>query len=140
MEPRDGLAVCPRCGRRDDGAAIAALFVVAGASGSGKTTVFAPLARLLAGRCVTFDADVLMDAAGEFSAGQPIQWPAFRAAWLAVAHGVAQCGLATVLLGPFIAPRLDELPPGRVDTSRGTPQDAAAAVAAWVTGELTGSG
>ena len=183
MEPHDGLAVCPGCGRREDGAAIAPLFVVTGASGSGKTTVYAPLARLLAGRCVTFDADLLMDAAGELSGDRPIRWPAFRAAWLAAAHGVAQSGLATVLLGPFIPSQLDELParrwvgpvrflvldrpddlrrermqarpgwrsrditeqtefgrwsrvhiPERVDTP---PQDAATAVAAWVTGQLT---
>jgi hypothetical protein len=112
MEPRHGRAVCPECGREDD-AAVGPLFVVTGASGSGKTTVLAPLARRLQGRCVTFDADLLMDAAGALSAGQPVNWPAFRDVWLAVAHGVAQSGLPTVLLGPFIPGHLQDLPARR---------------------------
>jgi predicted ABC-type ATPase len=170
----------------DDAAALRPLFIVTGASGSGKTTVFAPLARRLQGRCVAFDADLLLDAAGALSGSQPVSWPAFRAAWLAVAHGVAQSGLPTVLLGPFIPAHLDELPArrwiadihfivldcpdelrrarirarppwrsrdideqtgfgqwlrrniaDRVDTSSGTPEEAAAAVAAWIERHLT---
>ncbi len=185
MEPRDGQAVCPACGRADGAAARGPLFVVTGASGSGKTAVLAPLARRLRGRCVVFDADLLLDAAGALSGDRPIDWPAFRAAWLAVAHGAAQSGLPAVLLGPFIPAHLDALParrwtgpirflvldcpdelrrdrinarprwrardldeqvefgrwlrrniPDRVDTSRGAPDDTAAAVAAWVTAHL----
>jgi hypothetical protein len=186
MEPRDGHAACPKCGRMDDAAALRPLFIVTGASGSGKTTVFAPLARRLRGRCVTFDADLLMDAAGALSGSQPVNWPAFRAAWLAVAHGVAQSGLPAVLLGPFIPAHFDELAArrwigdihfivmdcpdelrrarlsarprwrrrdldeqvefgqwlrrhiaDRVDTSTGTPEEAAAAVAAWIEAHLS---
>jgi primosomal protein N' len=59
MVPRNGHAICPECGHVDDAAALAPLFIVTGASGSGKTAVFAPLARRLQGRCVTFDADQL---------------------------------------------------------------------------------
>ncbi|WP_433181716.1 AAA family ATPase [Actinoallomurus sp. CA-150999] len=113
MEPRNGHAVCPECGRADDVAAPGPLFVVTGASGSGKTAVLAGLARRLQGRCVTFDADLLMDAAGALSGSRPIDWPAFRDAWLAVAHGVAQSGMPTVLLGPFIPTHLQELPARR---------------------------
>jgi hypothetical protein len=125
-------------------------------------------------------------AAGALSGGQPINWPAFGAAWLAVAHGVAQSGLPTVLLGPFVPGNLDELPArrwiadihfivldcpdelrrarirarppwrshdieeqvefgqwlrrnitDRVDTSSGTPEGAAAAVADWIELRLT---
>jgi predicted ABC-type ATPase len=188
MEPRNGLAVCPKCGRADDAAALRPLFVVTGASGSGKTAVLAPLARRLAGRCVTFDADLLIDAASALSGGQPVNWPAFRDAWLAVAHGAAQSGMPTVLLGPFIPGHLEELPSrrwiagihfivldcpdelrrarlsarppwrsrdieeqiafgrwlrhnitDRIDTSSGTPEDAAAAIAAWIGRQLTGT-
>jgi hypothetical protein len=109
IEPRHGYAVCPGCGRAHDAAALGPLFVVTGASGSGKTAVFAPLARRLRGRCVTFDGDLLMDAAGALSNGQPINWPAFRDAWLAVAHGVAQSGMPAVLLAPFIPDHLQGL-------------------------------
>ena len=104
MQPRSGAAWCPECGRRDHDAAIEPLFVVTGASGSGKTAIFAPLARALAGRCVTFDVDWLLDAAGALSGGRPIAWPAFWEAWLAVAHGVAQSGKPTVLLGSLMPP------------------------------------
>jgi hypothetical protein len=113
MEPKDGRAVCPECGRADDAAALGPLFIVTGASGSGKTAVLAPLARRLAGRCVTFGADLLLDAAGALSGDRPVNWPAFRHAWLAVARGVAQSGMPTVLLGPFIPRHLPELPARR---------------------------
>lgn len=181
MEPRDGRAACPNCGRAGAAATLRPLFVVTGASGSGKTAVLAPLARRLAGRCLTFDADLLMDAATALSGGQPVDWPAFRGAWLAIAHGAAQSGLPTVLLGPFIPGHLAELPArrwiadirfivldcpdelrrsrisarppwrsrdlgeqvefgqwlrrniaDRIDTSQGTPDDAAAAITAWI--------
>lgn len=181
MQPADGLAVCPECDRADEAAALRPLFVVTGASGSGKTAVLAPLARRLRGRCVTFDVDLLMDSAGALSGGRPIDWAAFRDAWLAIAHGVAQSGMPTVLLGPFIPDHLRDLPArrwisdihfialdcpdevrrarisarppwrsrdideqvefgrwlrrslaDRVDTSSGTPQDTAAAIAAWI--------
>lgn len=106
LEPRGGSTVCPVCGRPGADATVADLFIVTGASGSGKTTVLAPLAARLRGRCVTFDADLLMDAAGAFSAGRPINWAAFHEAWLAIAHGAAQSGLPVVLLGPFIPEHL----------------------------------
>jgi hypothetical protein len=185
MEPQDGFTVCPECGRLD-AAVVMPLFVVTGASGSGKTAVFAPLARLLRGQCIPFDVDWLLDPAGELSGDQPIRWPAFRDAWLAVAHGVAQSGMPTVLLGPLIPQHLDGLPArrwvqdvhfllldcpddlrreriqarpswrsrdieeqagfgrwlrrniaNRVDTSYGTPEDSAGAIAAWVARHMT---
>ena len=106
-------AECPACGSRYDGAARASLFVVTGASGSGKTTIAAPLAAALAADCVTFDADLLLDAAGALSRGEAIDWPAFHAALLAVAHGIAQSGRATVLLAPVGPDTLETLPARR---------------------------
>jgi len=186
MEPEDGGAVCPACGRRDEWARLQPLFLVTGASGAGKTAVFGPLARLLAGRCAVFDVDWLLDAAGALSGADSVRdlpWPGFDQAWLAVAHGVAQAGMATVLLGPLTVDRLErnpgrkwvgpifsllldcpddvrrrrieERPPWRtrevaeqtafaawlrnqvstrVDTSAGSPEEAARAVADWVRG------
>ena len=110
MEP-DGEcgARCPVCGEVES-ATIAPLFVVTGASGSGKTTLFPLVARRLAGRAVTFDLDYLLDAAGELSRGEPIDWSSFRSAWLSIAHAVAQSGMPTVLLGPLIPEHLEALP------------------------------
>jgi adenylylsulfate kinase-like enzyme len=85
------------------------LFVVTGASGSGKTTIFGPLARLLAGRCIVFDVDWLLDASSTLAGGAAlteIPWAGFDQAWLAVAHGVAQSGLPTVLLGTITPDRV----------------------------------
>ena len=110
MEPDGGRAICPRCGRRDETAVLRPLFVVTGASGSGKTTVFGPLARLLAGKCIVFDVDWLLDASSVLAGGATvteIPWAGFDQAWLAVAHGVAQSGLATVLLGSVTPERVE---------------------------------
>jgi hypothetical protein len=113
MQPRAGAAWCPECGGVDPAAAIEPLFVVTGASGSGKTALFGPLARLLAGQCVTFDVDWLIDPATVLAAGGPLDWSALRDAWLAVAHGVAQAGMPTVLLGPLIPEHLGRRPSRR---------------------------
>jgi predicted kinase len=109
MEPIGQGAQCPSCGSRVGGVARAPLFVVTGASGSGKTAILAPLASALAAECVTFDADGLLDAAGALSHGQPIDWAAFHAALLAFAHGVAQSGRPTVLLAPLGPGTLESL-------------------------------
>jgi hypothetical protein len=113
MEPIGQGAQCPSCGSRVGGVARASLFVVTGASGSGKTAILAPLASALAAECVTFDADLFLDAAGALSHGQPIDWAAFHAALLAFAHGAAQSGRPTVLLAPLGPGTLESLPARR---------------------------
>jgi RNA polymerase subunit RPABC4/transcription elongation factor Spt4 len=110
MVPEDGVARCPVCGSTDQTAATRPLFVVTGASASGKTTIFPELLRCLAGRCLVFDVDWLIDPLGRAAKDGEIDWAAFRDAWLYVAHGVAQNGLPTLLLGPFIPEHLEGLP------------------------------
>jgi chloramphenicol 3-O-phosphotransferase len=113
MEPFETFARCPQCGSLDDVGPQLPLFVVTGASGSGKTAIAVPLARLLTDSCVTFDVDLLLDSAGAIAEGRPIQWSAFRDAWVAVTHGAAQSGRPTVLLGPLIPEHLQDLPARR---------------------------
>ena len=100
--PNGDHASCPT-GHYNEPARRLPLFVVTGASGSGKSAVFPFLAAELQEYAV-FDADLLIDPFGLACAPDPINWTAFRDAWLAVAHSVAQSGRATVLLSPFIAP------------------------------------
>jgi len=188
LEPDDARSArCPACASRFDGAARAPLVVVTGASGSGKTAIFAPLATALAEVCLTFDADLLLDAAGALSGGRPMDWSAFHAALLAVAHGGAQSGRATTLLAPLKPGVLESLPARRwigdisyllldcpddlrrerlvarppwrlrdieeqvsfgrwlrgniadsIDTSRGSPEEAAGTAAGWVRDRLAG--
>ena len=108
MKPANGDAVCPRC-HRSDPAPREPFLIVTGASGSGKTAVFAPLARQLAGEAAVFDIDSLIDPFAIQADNAPLNWGAIRAAWLSVAAGVAHSGLPTVLLGPLAPFHFEEL-------------------------------
>ncbi|WP_432825216.1 hypothetical protein [Dactylosporangium sp. CA-092794] len=108
MAPSGDQAVCPVCGAAEPARRLP-LFVVTGASGSGKTAVFPHLVAALPD-CLVFDADWLIgpfERACEFG---EVDWPALRDAWLSVAHGAAQSGRHTVLLGPYTPEQLDDLP------------------------------
>jgi hypothetical protein len=105
MQPQQHLAVCPACGATERAQRLP-LFVVTGASGSGKTTVLPHLVAALP-ECVVFDVDWLIDSFE--MASESVSWGALRDAWLAVAHGIAQGGRYTVLLGPFMPDQLEPL-------------------------------
>lgn len=110
MIPDERGAVCPVCGHVDTVVARQPVFVVVGASGAGKSTILPHLLAELTGVAVVFDGDWLIDPLGGERGIAGVDWAAFRDVWLHVAHGVAQNGLPTVLLGPFIPEHLDELP------------------------------
>ena len=105
-----GAARCPACDHVDPTIAIRPLFVVTGASGSGKTTIFPELLSRMAGWCAVFDVDWLIDPLARAAKDGEIDWTAFADTWLHVAHGVAQNGPPTLLLAPFIPENLDVLP------------------------------
>jgi hypothetical protein len=111
MRPRGNVAECPSCGVGEPALRLP-LFVVTGASGSGKTSVYPHLAAALRDS-VVFDVDWLIDSFAQARQPAPVNWPAFRDAWLAVAHGVAQGGRHTVLLGPFMPDQLTSVPARR---------------------------
>jgi hypothetical protein len=106
MRPQSDLAQCPACGSTERALRLP-LFVVTGASGSGKTTVHPYVVAALPD-CVVFDVDWLIDPFE--AASRPINWAALRDAWVSVAHGVAQGGRHTVLLGSFMPEQLLNAP------------------------------
>ena len=68
---------CPRCGIPQPVPDLP-LFVVTGASGTGKTTITGPLRRALPG-CDVFDADIILQVAA-------LGWDNWRNTWLRLAH------------------------------------------------------
>lgn len=108
MVPDGRRAECPGCGQHER-AERHPVFVVTGASGSGKTTLLPHLIVALAGSCIVFDVDWLIDPFARQPGNDELHWPSLRDAWLHVAHGVAQNGLPTLLLGPFIPEHLEDL-------------------------------
>ncbi|MGI5242714.1 hypothetical protein [Dactylosporangium sp. CA-139066] len=108
MSPAGDLAVCPDCGATEPARRLP-LFVVTGASASGKTAVFPHLVAALP-TCLVFDVDWLIGPFERACEYGEVDWPALRDAWLTVAHGAAQSARPTVLLGPFTEPQLADLP------------------------------
>lgn len=83
--------------------------MLSGASGAGKSTVVPFLIERLAGTCIVFDADWLIDPLRGAGSGDDIDWEAFRDVWLHVTAGVVQNGLAALLVGPFIPEHVEHL-------------------------------
>ncbi len=90
---------CTECGQTTP-ANILPLFVVTGASGSGKTTVI-PELRCRLPECVVFDKDLLWGrAAGEH----------FTNNWLRIAYSIAQGGRHTIICGTIMPWDIDACP------------------------------
>jgi hypothetical protein len=93
--------MCLRCGVVQRIPALP-LFIVTGASGTGKSTITGPLCRRLPD-CEVFDADVILHMAA-------LGWDNWRSTWLQLAHAIALNGRATVLLGSLLPAQLEQLP------------------------------
>ena len=100
-DPRAHWLRCPRCGAGSWLPALP-LFVVTGASGTGKSTITGPLRALLPG-CLVAETDVILHVAA-------LGWDTWRNTWLQLAHAVALGGQATVLTGSFAPGQLERLP------------------------------
>jgi ribosomal protein S27AE/predicted kinase len=92
---------CPRCGMESWLPALP-LFVVTGASGTGKTTITGPLRTLLPG-CLIFETDVILHVAA-------LGWATWRNTWLQLAHAAALGGQVAVLTGSLTPDQLEHLP------------------------------
>jgi predicted kinase/ribosomal protein S27AE len=93
-----------RCSRCRAGSWLPALplFVVTGASGTGKSTITGPLRTLLPG-CLVAETDVILHVAA-------LGWDTWRNTWLQLAHAAALGGQTTVLTGSLTADQLERLP------------------------------
>lgn len=90
------------------------LLVLSGASGAGKSAIVPLLIERLAGACVVFDVDSLIDPLSSASPDGNVEWNAFRETWLHIAAGLGQNRLPTVLAGPFIPEHFGDLPGRRL--------------------------
>jgi len=92
---------CPRCGTESWLPALP-LFVVTGASGTGKSTITGPLRTLIPG-CLVAETDVILHVAA-------LGWDIWRNTWLQLTHAAALGGQATVLTGSLTPDQLERLP------------------------------
>jgi hypothetical protein len=104
-DPRAHRLRCRCCGAESPLPALP-LFVVTGASGTGKTTITEPLRPLLPG-CLVFETDVILHVAA-------LGWDTWRNTWLQLAHAGALGGQATVLTGSLTPDQLERLPGRRL--------------------------
>jgi gluconate kinase len=94
------LLRCPRCGQQPRLPGLP-LFVVTGASGTGKTTIVEPLRRRLPD-CEVFETDLILHVAA-------LGWDTWRSTWLQLAHAIALNGRASVLCGSLLPEHLEGL-------------------------------
>jgi hypothetical protein len=96
---------CPRCGAGQRIPALP-LFLVTGASGSGKTTIIGQLRSRLP-ECDVFEVDATLQVAA-------LGWEVWRNTWLRVVHEVARNGRVSVLCGSLQPDQLEDLPARRL--------------------------
>lgn len=92
---------CPRCGDTRPLPSLP-LFVVTGASGTGKSAIVDGLRRHLP-HCEVFETDLILQVA-------ELGWDQWRDTWLLLAHGIALNGRATVLCGSLQPEQVEPLP------------------------------
>ena len=100
-DPAAPILRCTSCGAVTEVPSLP-MFVVTGPSGAGKTTVTAPLRRLLP-ECVVFEGDLVLQVAA-------LGWDVCRDTWLRIAHGIALNGKPTVRCTSLIPSHLESLP------------------------------
>jgi len=103
------VAVCPHCGHRHPFLQLP-LFVITGASGSGKSTVALDLVPILRGEAVVLEADILWGP--EFAAPED-DYRRWREIWVRLATNIGQAGRPVVLAGTFLPDQLEALPERR---------------------------
>jgi adenylate kinase len=98
-------AVCPHCGYHHPFLRLP-LFVITGASGTGKTTMGLALVPQLRGEVVVMESDILWRP--EFATSED-DYRSYRDLWLRVAKNIGQSGLPVVLVGTSIPQQFESL-------------------------------
>lgn len=96
-------AVCPYCGHAHPFLRLP-LFVITGASGTGKSTIGLRLVEELRGESVVMETDILWRP--EFATPED-GYRSYRELWLRVAKNIGQAGLPVVLVGAAIPEQLE---------------------------------
>ena len=104
-DPRAQRLRCPRC-RAESWLPALPLFVVTGASGTGKSTITGRLRTLLPD-CLVVEGDVILHVAA-------LGWDTWRNTWLQLTHAAALGGRVTLLTGSFTPEQLETLPARRL--------------------------
>jgi shikimate kinase len=107
---RAAVALCQQCGHRHAFRRMP-LFVVTGASGTGKTTVGLQLVATLP-ECVVLDSDILWGKAFEDESAAEGPRP-YRTIWLRMAKNIGQAGRPVVLLGSALPEQFESSPERR---------------------------
>ena len=108
IDPRGPFAVCPSCGHGHPFRQLP-LFVVTGASATGKSTVCLALPQAVA-ECVVLECDILWRS--EFAHPEN-DYREFRDVWLRLAKNIGQAGRSVVLCGSAIPEQYESCPERR---------------------------
>ncbi len=108
IDPRGPRAICPHCGHAHPFLRLP-LFLLSGASGTGKSTICLGLDAQLP-ECVCLESDILWR--GEFATPED-DYRSYRDLWLRVAKNIAQAGRPVVLCGTALPEQFESCPERR---------------------------
>ncbi|HXX78513.1 MAG TPA: AAA family ATPase [Ktedonobacteraceae bacterium] len=108
IDPSGPFAICPHCHYAHPFLQ-QPLFIITGASGTGKSTVCLSLTSLLK-ECVVLEQDILW---GVVPATSEDNYSDYRNVWLRVAKNVGQAGRPVVLCGTALPEQFEECPERR---------------------------
>jgi predicted ABC-type ATPase len=105
IDPSGPFAICPHC-HYTHSFFQQPLFIISGASGTGKTTVCLSLISKL-NECVVLEQDILW---GIVPATSEDNYSSYRNVWLRIAKNVGQAGRPVVLCGTALPEQFEECP------------------------------
>jgi predicted kinase len=108
IDVRGPFAICPRCGYAHRFERLP-LFILTGASGSGKSTIGLALVSVLQ-ECVVMDSDILWRP--EFDTPQD-DYRTYRNLWLRLAKNIGQNGRPVLLVGTAVPEQFEACPERR---------------------------